>query len=53
MTDEIQAALQGLLSDVEPSTPPGPIGRAISEAFNDRPWLTDPGWKGRGRLNRT
>jgi 1-acyl-sn-glycerol-3-phosphate acyltransferase len=39
MTLAVQARLQGLLAGVSDREPPGPVGRAISEAFNDRPWL--------------
>jgi 1-acyl-sn-glycerol-3-phosphate acyltransferase len=39
MTASVQARLQGMLAGVPERDPPGPIGRAISEAFNDRPWL--------------
>jgi 1-acyl-sn-glycerol-3-phosphate acyltransferase len=49
LTEQIQAELERLLSDVEPSQPPGRVGRLISDAFNDRPWLTDPEWNKRGR----
>jgi 1-acyl-sn-glycerol-3-phosphate acyltransferase len=41
MTDEVQSRLQALLAGVEDREPPGWPGRAISEAFNDRPWLED------------
>jgi 1-acyl-sn-glycerol-3-phosphate acyltransferase len=41
MTDEVQERLQALLAGVEERQPPGPVGRTISEAFNDRPWLDD------------
>jgi 1-acyl-sn-glycerol-3-phosphate acyltransferase len=49
LTEQIQAELERLLSDVEPSQPPGRVGRLISDAFNDRPWLTDPEWNKHGR----
>lgn len=39
MTDEVQTRLQALLEGVEDRDPPGRLGRTISEAFNDRPWL--------------
>jgi 1-acyl-sn-glycerol-3-phosphate acyltransferase len=39
MTDEVQQRLQALLAGVEDREPPGWLGRTISEAFNDRPWL--------------
>jgi 1-acyl-sn-glycerol-3-phosphate acyltransferase len=49
LTEQIQSDLQGLLDGVEPSQPPGRVGRIVSEAFNDRPWLTDPDWNKRRR----
>jgi len=42
MTDAVETGLQTLLVGVEDSDPPGRVGRTISEAFNDRPWLDDP-----------
>jgi 1-acyl-sn-glycerol-3-phosphate acyltransferase len=44
LTEQLQSELERLLEDVQPSQPPGPVGRLVSEAFNDRPWLTDPDW---------
>jgi 1-acyl-sn-glycerol-3-phosphate acyltransferase len=41
MTDEVQARLQALLAGVEEREPPGWLGRTISEAFNERPWLEE------------
>lgn len=41
MTDEVQVRLQALLRGVEERDPPGWLGRTISEAFNDRPWLDE------------
>ncbi len=41
MTDEVEARLQALLEGVEERTPPGWLGRTISEAFNERPWLDE------------
>lgn len=41
MTDEVERRLRGLLAGVEERDPPGWLGRTISEAFNDRPWLED------------
>ena len=41
LTERIQASLEGLLQGVEPSPPPGPFGRWLSDLFNDRPWLLD------------
>jgi 1-acyl-sn-glycerol-3-phosphate acyltransferase len=39
MTRAIEGRLRALLEGVRESEPPGPVGRFISEAFNDRPWL--------------
>jgi 1-acyl-sn-glycerol-3-phosphate acyltransferase len=39
MTAAVQARLEALLAGVEDREPPGWLGRIISEAFNDRPWL--------------
>ena len=41
MTDEVEHRLQALLEGVEDRDPPGWLGRTISEAFNDRPWLDE------------
>ncbi len=41
MTDEVETRLQALLVGVEDRDPPGWLGRTISEAFNDRPWLDE------------
>ena len=41
MTDEVEARLRSLLAGVEDRDPPGWLGRTISEAFNERPWLED------------
>jgi 1-acyl-sn-glycerol-3-phosphate acyltransferase len=47
MTDEVQARLEALLTGIEDRPPPGWLGRTISEAFNDRPWLEEtPGFPG-------
>jgi 1-acyl-sn-glycerol-3-phosphate acyltransferase len=43
MTDTVEARLRVMLTGVEERDPPGWLGRTISEAFNDRPWLDDPG----------
>lgn len=47
MTDVVQERLQGLLEGVEERQPPGWLGRTISEAFNERPWLeaADDSWR--------
>ena len=41
MTDVVERRLQRLLEGVEDRDPPGWLGRTISEAFNDRPWLDE------------
>jgi 1-acyl-sn-glycerol-3-phosphate acyltransferase len=41
LTDRIQADLDELLAGVQESEPRGRFGRWVSEAFNDRPWLTE------------
>jgi 1-acyl-sn-glycerol-3-phosphate acyltransferase len=41
MTDEVERRLQALLEGVGDREPPGRVGRTISEAFNDRPWLDE------------
>ena len=41
MTDEVAARLQALLDGVPEREPPGWLGRTISEAFNERPWLDE------------
>ena len=43
MTDEVQLRLKALLAGVEDREPPGWLGRTISEAFNERPWLDEDG----------
>ncbi len=45
LTNEVQAAVEALLVGVREDRPPGPLGRWLTELFNDRPWLTDPDWK--------
>ena len=41
MTDIVQERLQALVEGVPDGDPPGWLGRTISEAFNDRPWLDE------------
>lgn len=43
MTDVVESRLGALLAGVEDRDPPGWLGRTISEAFNDRPWLAEDG----------
>jgi len=47
MTDEVQRRLRSMLEGVPERKPPGWFGRTLSEAFNDRPWLEEPGWSPR------
>lgn len=42
MTDVVEERLQSLLRGAQERDPPGWLGRTISEAFNDRPWLEAP-----------
>ena len=44
LTDRVQASLEELLEAQAPhdDREPGPFGAWLSEAFNERPWLTDP-----------
>jgi hypothetical protein len=46
MTDLVEERLQSMLEGVEDRDPPGWLGRTISEAFNDRPWLVESGESG-------
>jgi 1-acyl-sn-glycerol-3-phosphate acyltransferase len=41
MTDLAQARLEAMLAGVVDRDPPGWLGRTLSEAFNDRPWLDE------------
>ncbi len=41
---ELTAAYERLLEGVVEEPPPGPVGRWVTDLFNDRPWLTDPNW---------
>ena len=44
MTSRITAAMNALLAGDQPDeTPPGPFGRWMTDAFNDRPWLNEGG----------
>lgn len=52
LTDRIQAQLAELLAGVQESEPPGPFGRWLSEAFNDRPWLAGQGPMRRSHCRR-
>jgi 1-acyl-sn-glycerol-3-phosphate acyltransferase len=42
MTTVVEARLREMLAGVVDRDPPGWLGRTISEAFNDRPWLDQP-----------
>jgi 1-acyl-sn-glycerol-3-phosphate acyltransferase len=39
LTDAVRVELTERLADVEEREPPGWLGRTISDAFNERPWL--------------
>jgi 1-acyl-sn-glycerol-3-phosphate acyltransferase len=41
LTAELQSAMESLLVGVSDPAPPGPVGRFISDVFNDRPWLNE------------
>jgi len=41
MTDVVQQRLSAMLAGVPEREPPGWLGRTISEAYNDRPWLEE------------
>ena len=41
MTARITAAMDKLLAGDHDDTPPGPFGRWLTDAFNDRPWLKE------------
>ncbi len=42
LTDRLQAAMDDLLTGVEGEGPPGPLGRWLTDLFNERPWLNEP-----------
>jgi 1-acyl-sn-glycerol-3-phosphate acyltransferase len=41
MTTRITTAMHDLLAGAEAEPPPGPFGRWLTDAFNDRPWLDE------------
>ena len=41
LTDAIHAAVQGLVDGADDGPVPGRFGAWLSDAFNDRPWLTE------------
>ncbi|MBA3627250.1 MAG: hypothetical protein H0W60_05895, partial [Chloroflexi bacterium] len=41
LTDRVQASLDALLEGHHDTRRPGPLGRWLSEVFNERPWLTE------------
>ena len=43
MTARITVAMDELLAGDHDDTPPGPFGRWLTDAFNDRPWLNQGG----------
>jgi 1-acyl-sn-glycerol-3-phosphate acyltransferase len=49
MTAAVETEFTGLLAGVEEREPPGWLGRTISEAFNERPWLNEPADEAAGR----
>jgi 1-acyl-sn-glycerol-3-phosphate acyltransferase len=44
VTVTLQSAVEALLVGVREEPPPGPFGRWMTEAFNERPWLKDKDW---------
>jgi len=42
LTARLQERMEDLLAGVEEDPPPGPIGRWVTEVFNERPWLNAP-----------
>ena len=45
LTDRVQASLDALLEGRHDTRRPGPLGRWLSEVFDERPWLTEgPDW---------
>jgi 1-acyl-sn-glycerol-3-phosphate acyltransferase len=43
LTARLEAELTGLLADAPREGPPGPLGRWLTDVFNERPWLDQPG----------
>lgn len=41
LTVELQSAMERLLVGVHDEPPPGPVGRFITDVFNERPWLNE------------
>lgn len=41
VTADLQVAVEQLLEGVEDTPPPGPFGCWLTDAFNERPWLTE------------
>lgn len=39
--DELTAAMEKLLEGAQEESPPGPLGRWLTEVFADRPWLNE------------
>jgi 1-acyl-sn-glycerol-3-phosphate acyltransferase len=52
LTNQLQTAMEDLLTDVVEEPPPGPFGRWLTDIFNERPWLTDPDWDPASSLGR-
>lgn len=43
LTAQLQTATERLLEGVTDEPPPGPLGRWLTDLFNERPWLNEPG----------
>lgn len=43
LTAELRSAMERLLEGVQEEGPPGPFGRWLTDLFNERPWLNQPG----------
>lgn len=46
VTEELQAAMERLLVGVRDEPPPGPLGRWLTDLFNERPWLLEQSAEG-------
>ncbi len=43
LTSELESTLNALLAGAPQEGPPGPLGRWLTDVFNERPWLNEPG----------
>lgn len=43
LTESVQGALNTMVRDYTDPRIPGPFGRWVTDLFNERPWLTEPG----------